>query len=524
MKIKKFAALLLAAVMCFALFAPAASAAEIANRPADPVIHVHGFVAGSLYYNHEDVENRTQLWPPTADAIMKEVPGAIPALTDIALGQRTEADWERFTDKVAEIAKRLVGDAFGDNNGDMLEGTGAASEYPSQEEVLRRYQNAQDITFRYDWRLSPLELAEQLHDFIEYVKSATGRDKVNITAHSYGSCVTITYVALYGLDSISGVVLHAPAFLGASYDGELMLGQVAFNGKGIANVMKDLIMRGEDNEDAWRNTITALEATGVFDLSEVVTDYIVDEALDMLTEKVLVDFFAKWPAIWAMVPDEMYDDARAYIFDEVIAARGEDVSGLLEKLDAYDRLVRDHRQELLDLIADNVNFGVVAKYNVQKVPITANSTSLSDNIIDTKAASLGATCADYDSTLPKDYKQAKYPEKNYISPDRMIDASTCMYPDRTWFIKGDQHPNESDDTYELFLRILSNDGYTVFTDPQYPQFLLYDAATDSLSPLTAENATNKSTTGFAKLIEFFKEFFKFLIEFVGRFINKPALF
>lgn len=520
MKLRKLTAIALALIMCFAALVPSAFAAEISDTPEDPVIHVHGFVAGSLYYNHEDVENRTQLWPPTKEAIMKEIPGAIPALTDIALGQRTEADWERFTDKVAEIAKRLVGDAFGDNNGDMLEGTGAASEYPSEEAVRYRYEHSQDITFRYDWRLAPQVLAEQLHDFIEYVKSATGRDKVNITAHSYGSCVTITYIALYGLDSISGVVLHAPAFLGASYDGELMLGQVAFNGKGIANVMKDLILRGEDGEDEWRNTITALEATGIFDLSEVVTDYIVDEALDMLTEKILVDFFAKWPAIWAMVPDEMYEDARAYIFDDVLAKRGEDVSGLLAKLDEYDNLVRNHRQELLDLIADNVNFGVVAKYDVQKVPITKNSTSLSDNIIDTKAASLGATCADYGTTLPKDYKQAKYPEKNYISPDRMIDASTCMYPERTWFIKGDQHPNESDDTYELFLRILSNDGYTVESDPEYPQFLLYDAVTDSLSPLTAENAQNKSTSGFAKFIEFLKEFFSMLIRFIQNVTKK----
>ncbi len=523
MKFRKLTAIVLALVMCCAILAPAASAAEISDTPDDPVIHVHGFVAGSLYYNHEDVENRTQLWPPTKEAIMKEIPAAIPALTDIALGQRTEADWDRFTDTVAAIAKRLVGDAFGDNNGDMLEGTGAASEYPSEDTVRYKYEHSQDITFRYDWRLAPQVLAEQLHDFIEYVKEVTGRDKVNITAHSYGSCVTITYIALYGLDSISGVVLHAPAFLGASYDGELMLGQVKFDGKALANVMKDLILQGEDTEDAWRNTITALEATGVFDLSEVVTDYIVDEALDMLTEKILVDFFAKWPAIWAMVPDEMYEEARAYIFDDIIAKRGEDVSGLIEKLDTYDELVRNHRQELLDLIADNVNFGVVAKYNVQKVPITKNSTSLSDNIIDTKSASLGATCADYNSTLPKDYKQAKYPEKNYISPDRMIDASTCMYPDRTWFVKNDQHPNECDDTYELFLRILSNDNYTVESDPEYPQFLLYDAATDSLSPLTAENSQNKSTTGFAKLIEFFKEFFAFLMKFIQNVTGNKVL-
>ena len=73
----------------------------------------------------------------------------------------------------------------------------------------------------------------------------------------------------------------------------------------------------------------------------------------------------------------------------------------------------------------------------------------------------------------------------YISPDYIIDASGCPFPDNTWFIKDAGHETWPPSVYDFILKILrTKDQYTITTNPDYPQFLQYNALDDSLRKVT----------------------------------------
>jgi len=85
-----------------------------------------------------------------------------------------------------------------------------------------------------------------------------------------------------------------------------------------------------------------------------------------------------------------------------------------------------------------------------------------------------------------DYIQAVADGHNHLSADRVVDASTCMYPEYTWFIKGMVHTQFNADYYEMISWILNADTQPdVFSDARYPQFFILNKAENTLSPLTA---------------------------------------
>ena len=88
-----------------------------------------------------------------------------------------------------------------------------------------------------------------------------------------------------------------------------------------------------------------------------------------------------------------------------------------------------------------VNLGIMAKYGSQMIPVTESSAMISDQIASVYRASYGATTSTVYEPLSDDYIAGRI-EKGlgrYISPDKQIDASTCMFPDNTWFYKGATH-------------------------------------------------------------------------------------
>jgi hypothetical protein len=76
----------------------------------------------------------------------------------------------------------------------------------------------------------------------------------------------------------------------------------------------------------------------------------------------------------------------------------------------------------------------------------------------------------------------------YISPDKQIDASTCLLPDNTWFIKNVDH-SYTDAVHSLVLALINNPACTVDTLGEYGQF---NNAKDRtyLEPLQEVNAND----------------------------------
>ena len=148
--------------------------------------------------------------------------------------------------------------------------------------------------------------------------------------------------------------------------------------------------------------------------------------------------------------------------------------------------------------------------------------------------SFGATTSSVYETLSDDYiaKRVAEGKGKYISPDKQIDASTCLFPDLTWFIKGSSHSNWT--TYELKMLydICSSDRQLTFDDFPYSQFMVYNTEEDLLFPMTEENCNTEfwdadpdvytPKTIFDKIrvaINSFVRWFKLFIEFIQENAN-----
>ncbi|MBR2732605.1 MAG: hypothetical protein IKD72_11555, partial [Clostridia bacterium] len=67
-----------------------------------------------------------------------------------------------------------------------------------------------------------------------------------------------------------------------------------------------------------------------------------------------------------------------------------------------------------------------------------------------------------------------------------VDASTCLFPQQTWFVKDFLHANTCSDEHQMILTLLYHDGQAdVDTYEAYPRFLVYNNKDDSFSPDTA---------------------------------------
>jgi hypothetical protein len=92
-------------------------------------------------------------------------------------------------------------------------------------------------------------------------------------------------------------------------------------------------------------------------------------------------------------------------------------------------------------------------------------------MLDTKYASLGATCATPGMPFLPFYKQKVTKcGHDHISADRLVDASTCLLPEQTWFAKNKIHGTDVD--YDGWRDWFLETPYpTVHLNPRYPQFM-----------------------------------------------------
>lgn len=144
--------------------------------------------------------------------------------------------------------------------------------------------------------------------------------------------------------------------------------------------------------------------------------------------------------------------------------------------------------------------------------------------------SFGATSSKVTEKLSDKYIAAQT-EKGlgkYISPDKQVDASTCLFPETTWIIKNADHVFP-EAIHVLALNFIRED-YDVNTSAVYPQFLNYtprDAYDGSLAPMQETNPNDvqwgtlsglekgeATQTIFNKIIDFFTSFIKMIIDVI----------
>ena len=347
------------------------------------------------------------------------------------------------------------------------------------------YTAADSIYYSYDWRLDMRTLAEQLHTFIEFVMESTGADQVNLIAYSMGTCVTSTYLYTYGREYLNSVVMYLGALNGSGACGDPFNNHLGMDSKSLMAAVNGLLGTDLKNEMI-KALADLLYQEGMLDIASSVAEKVLDRVFDDLYSQSMPYIFGRIPGFWAMIPAENYD----YVRNTFSAGVVTDV--FYEKVDYYHQAQAALVPTIERLSGEGLKLSIISKYGYPLAPIVESRNAESDFAVELKYSSLGATCLGYNETLPEDYVQQAHTEKNYISPDRKIDASTCAFPDRTWFIKNSSHlgtltgDTGCEDTMMQWL-LTSEQQPTVWDDPSFPQYLSY-FPDGSFGPLTAENA------------------------------------
>lgn len=482
---KKGISLFLAVVMAVSLAVPALAAN---NDDANPVLIISGFAE----YTLADPATGESAFGNT-DSIINTVTGVLPSLLTLLGSGKTQADYDAFCDAALPQVNQLFDKISCNPDGTVkypevtvkTQTKGSLAklgiDYVMQgdafdKEILLGLVDAigADKVYAYglDWRLDPLVVADDINDWIQMIKEETGYEKVSLAGISMGGAMVSAYVAKYGTKDISNVTMISAAFTGLEYIGKLFTGGISVDEQGLYNMITQAV-----GTDVLSNI---LGSTSILKEAIGLVDELVAADGDRIYSECLIPAFGYNPGVWAFVPADYYEDAKEYMFARMNAT-DEQKATFEAKIDTYHEIQANIKSILQDAQKDGVSVAVISNYNYQMPPVSTASAMTGDQVIETRHTSGYATCANIFETLPNSYKDGKY-----VSPDRMIDASTCYFPQQTWFIKNMKHVDFSNEKNQckFYAWVMTADKQvTVDDNPDYPQFMVYNAETKVLSPL-----------------------------------------
>ena len=439
-------------------------------------------------------------------------------------------NWEPYYENL----EKEIGDLFAtgklDENGNAPAGTGISSGRRAQNESSRHNANKgsdgydfYSHWFWYDWRLDPLEIAVQLHDYITDVKAACHTDKVALASACLGTNVVLAYLSLYGTEDLSGLGMIASLAKGSEFLSQAISGRFHIDMDGLNRILTDTDAIDRFEMPAFATaTIDLLSKSGFFGaLTDSFKKRIYSKVIEGVTSAIAMSTIFTMPCYWGCVADEDFDNALLYVFGPEGSEKREKYAGLIEKINNYhNRVAKEADNLLLAAKADNVNLALLCKYGFQMVPICEESYLVSDQYVSVKNASFGATTSTIFDTLSDDYIAAQEAAGlgKYISPDKQIDASTCLLPDCTWFTKNSPHTLRTDAEVSIMYSVMTADHQLTPEDFIYGRYLVYNTETKEMAPMTTENCNtehwtqdemkqptpDKKATIFTGLLSFFK--------------------
>ncbi|MBR2414282.1 MAG: hypothetical protein IKB13_07250 [Clostridia bacterium] len=404
--------------------------------------------------------------------------------------------------------------------------------------------NINDYKFRYDWRLSPYDHADRLHEFIKTVLKTTKCDQVCLVSRCIGGAVITAYLERYGSEGlVKKVVYDATLSNGASVISDVFSGKIDFNDKYIQAYLLESEYFGLQG--------LGIDLAGVdtmlLTLAEKAVDYMTQSGLmqgalwtvEMLYERLAEAFLPSlllatgigtWTSYWCSVYEEDFDAALNFMFGEEGSERRVEYAGLIEKI----KYVREHNTkqfpDLYNTFADEYGVEIAAfvAYGLVNPPIGENQDETGDVLVGVQDASFGATASGLFDTLPQEYIDERIAAGygDFISPDGKIDASTCLFPETTWFVKNEHH-----DSATLLYRFA--EYFTQYTNVTvdnngkgYSRFLVRDMETNNIVNMTEENCQDgpwitavvqKPTV--KSIFKAFVDFIKLLFDFIKNLFN-----
>ena len=409
-------------------------------------------------------------------------------------------EWDEYNEKMVGLADQIYGGVALDSNGDPKNGSHIIDDFSYMSQQDRLAANGKyalrGYNYYIDWRLDPFETADLLNVYIENVLSTTGKDKVNLFSRCEGCNIVAAYLDKYGTDCVNCCTFYINTVYGIDDISGLFSGNIAIEGEALqAFKAQGNYSIGDEVVNALIDSLfDVLVDTYSFDAFSLSTTPLIQKIYEETLSKFLLHSYATMPGIWAMIRADDYARAKKYIF----AGVEEEYAGLIEKLDYYDKHVRSRADELFkEAEASGAKIQFIGKYGDYAMkPITENCREVSDGVVLLSHTAPGATVAKKGRTLSKKY--IKKAEKNgnyaYISADRVVDCSTCLFPDTTWVVYNSKHSEFPWCVDEIAAEFFASDGtMTVSSRDRFPQYTTYVADGDCLVPLTAENGAQPNT-------------------------------
>ncbi len=497
-----------------------------AKEDVTPVIVVSGM--NSFPLTNEIGET---VYPPSGDKITSLVMNNIKPL----LGFLVTGNWQKLGDEIiydvyADLFTEIICDENGNSVSEIKTSTFPMSvdNYP---DVFENGEETEDeigivkgliddiggenvYFFNYDWRLDPMKHADDLNAFVENVKKEKRSDKVTLIPCSMGGTVTNSYLYKYGSGSVNKVIYAMTAIQGLDAVGEVFHRNIDVD----VDVLMAYLFSMQRDDLAMQILMSAIAS--VTEITPTITKFVdkfIDESLDELNDRVydelMVISFGTLPGFWSLVPDSYYDEAKEIFFAGKINKIFEAV------IDNYHNNVQAKADEIMQSAIDSgTEVYVLASYGYVGGPYTNKAMNQSDCLIETANQSLWATTAVYGESFGKDYEAlgtvCSDKTHNHVSTDGIIDASTCFFPENTWFIKYNKHVGipYNTDCHKLMTYLVTSDSYVnVHSDENFPQFTSYNKNTGKLTSLTGDKIKADIASGkagfFIRIVEILRNLY-----------------
>lgn len=526
---KKITSLLLCFMMLITLISPVASAAEAKYESDIPVIYLMGRnnkvitkADGTLASNAKELDR------------LEYISGvAGPVLEEFIKASITK-DYGDWIDALIESIEPVYDDWRLDPDGTATVVGSYVDWNPETCHIPNKTSNygIADYMFYYDWRLSPFDEADNLDKYIERVCEVTGHDKVNIHARCLGANFAVAYIynsynGKYDHDfRVANLALNTSALGGYISAGALFANQVDFNPDVIDQYVTYI---GSDafDEPLYNTILTTMVSVfnmaTVLDLGTDAIEDLYDEVGDELVPRIIMASYGGFPSYWSMISDKYFDDAKKAVFynDELKNT----YAGLIEKADEYyEKLgkVNDetghtgYEQLLLDCEEERgMSTIVLAKYGIPFIPLFKGSNLTGDARGTVNEISLGAECTTIDETFSDEYiaKAKENGTYKYIAKDLTVDASTCLFPDTTWFAKNLSHEAWPDEFHNLALSFFKSNGELTVWDEEaiFTQFVEYDKESNTFSEVLEPSGSGWTNSKVHILMKFISMIINILI-------------
>ena len=516
---KKLISLSLVLIMLFAVMAPVASVS--AANTSTPIIYIRG--NGTDLYNADNQKiaadiSQVSLGDDGEDSKSKIIETATNILIPFVTEGLIFDKWDNYGKALYDELSPLLDEAILDGDGNPRYGTGIgkaaedSNTYRSNKNYINKdgTYNIRDYSFTYDWRLDPFYNADLLHTFIKSILKATGASQVSIVTRCLGGVVLNAYLQRYGKEGLVKNALYGDTLAsGCSPISKGFSGQVKFDSENLQRYEGQLIHCADLEEgvgfaipaladEIIQSTLNFFNQIGATDKLLEPIETLYSKLYKALIPALFQSFgYGSMPAYWATVYEEDFDLALEVMFGKKGSEARTYYAGLIEKITYYRDNVTSQLPELYKKFAApveeggyGVHIGTVSKYGYVNPPAIEGSDALNDATVDLADASLGATTAIVGRTLSDSYIADRVAEGKgkYISFDKQVDTSTCVFPETSWIIKN-QHHSFGETIFEIAFEFCNGTNVTVETS-SFPRFIMFDEQTETWTAMTEDNCAD----------------------------------